>query len=120
MRIIVNADGTQTEAEDLPVEVLTEEQIAQREAEQAQANLLANAERWTYENAYLSMCDQLTGSTTHAKLGFAELEAIIVAIPDAELSKTLALQLLKLNSALVYHGGTRWWDTCVWHPEITQ
>jgi len=100
----------------LCVDRLTSEIEAERKAQE----LLENGERWAYENAYLTMCDQLTGGTEHVKLGFAELQTIITNMQatDPMTAMTLALQLLTLNAALVRCGGTLWWDNCTWHPEV--
>ena len=68
------------------------------------------------QNKYLSMCDQLTGSTNHIKLGFTQLEQIVegIAATNASTSTMLSLRLLTLNAALVREGGVNWWDNCEW------
>jgi hypothetical protein len=71
------------------------------------------------ENAYLTICDQLTLSNTHTKLGFPELTAIITAMP-AEQSILFTIPLLTLDAQLKREGGNKWWDDCVWHPEIVE
>lgn len=86
------------------------------EAESRAADLALNGTRYALQNQYLSLCDQLTGGTTHAKLGFAELEAIIKGLmaTDPSTAVALSLQLLTLNAALVREGGVNWWDGCAW------
>ena len=71
------------------------------------------------ENQFLTVCESLTGSK--AKLGFDELEVLIktLAETDKATADTLTAALFKINSAGVYHGGTRWWDSCAYHAEVT-
>lgn len=84
--------------------------------ESRDADFAANGERYTLQNQYLAMCDQLTGSSSHAKLGFTELQAVIVKMQESQPAQAmgLALQLLTLNAALVRCGGIQWWDNCEW------
>ena len=86
------------------------------EAEQRTADLVANHDLYELQNQYLAICDQLTGSTTHAKLGFAELEAIVEGLmaTDPQTAMGLSVRLLTLNAALVRAGGVQWWDNCEW------
>ena len=84
--------------------------------EERQADLALNGVRYTLQNQYLTLCDQLTGGTNHVKLGFAELEAIVKGMmaTDPNTAVALSLQLLTLNAALVREGGINWWDNCEW------
>lgn len=70
------------------------------------------------ENAFLDMCDALSGGTSHQKLDFDTLNIIINSIPDPDTKFTAALNLLAIDSKLKREGGLLWWDTCEWHPEI--
>ena len=67
------------------------------------------------ENKFLSICDQLTGSNTHAKLGFDELNAIAGQIQDANTKVGVAIQLLAIYAEAKREGGLKWWDDCAWH-----
>jgi hypothetical protein len=89
----------------------------------AQAELIKNGERWTLDNRYIGYCDQLRvalgGEPTKTKLGFEELEPMMLTVkaaaPDSYNDLRDAMQAA--NSALIRFD-VRWWDTCVWHPEI--
>lgn len=96
---------------------LVVDRLASEVAEESRlADISANLTRYTLQNQYLSLCDQLTGKTTHEKLGFAELEAIIASLMDSapDQAVALSLKLLTLNAALVREGGVAWWDNCEW------
>jgi hypothetical protein len=69
------------------------------------------------ENTFLALCDQLTGVTTHAKLGFDLIKEILENLP-AEMQIGASLQLLAIDAELKREGGNLWWDDCAWHPEI--
>ena len=70
------------------------------------------------ENVFLGLCDQLEGRTTHEKLGFDELDAMVSGMSDQMAAAALGLKLLEVNAECVREGGVKWWDDCVWHPEI--
>jgi hypothetical protein len=69
------------------------------------------------ENSYLTMCDTLSATNTHAKLGFDALKAMITTLP-MEQQILLSIQLLVLDAELKREGGNNWWDDCSWHPEL--
>ena len=69
------------------------------------------------ENKFLIMCDQLTNTTNHVKLGFDDIRNIIMSLP-AEQQVMVSIQLLSYDAELKREGGNRWWDTCVWHSEV--
>lgn len=99
----------------------TAEETAALDAQEQQARQLAKSERQKgLENSYLKLCDQVAGNTDHTKLGFEELKAGLLAIPDTTTAINTALYLLALNDEMVYLAGVGWWDNCVWHPEVEQ
>jgi len=71
----------------------------------------------TAENAFLSMCDQISGGTSHIKLGFAALEQLILQLPS-EQQILVSVRLLAIDAELKREGGNLWWDDCAWHPEL--
>lgn len=72
------------------------------------------------ENNFLLMCDLLTGSTEHNKVGFADLNTIIEAISDDGTKLMTAVKLLAIDAECKREGGLLWWDTCKWHNDISQ
>jgi len=70
------------------------------------------------ENNFLQLCDALTSGHSHARLGFDELEIVVVQILDVNRRVQLSLQLLALDARGKREGGLTWWDDCVWHPEL--
>ena len=71
------------------------------------------------ENRFLALCDTLTGSTTHAKLGFALLEQIIGTLPQ-EQQVMVGLRLLAIDAECKREGGNLWWDSAEWHSEVVE
>ncbi len=67
------------------------------------------------ENNFLSLCDLLTSSTSHTKLGFAEINSIIALLPQ-EQQVVIGIKLLAIDAEAKREGGLQWWDGCVWHP----
>lgn len=116
---IINSDGSITYVDDAPP--LTPEQLSDLRADE----LAANGERWALENRYITLCDQLRMAlgqqATRAKLGFENLEPMMLelkqAAPDAY--RDLYDGMAMLNSALIRFD-VKWWDTCTWHPEVAQ
>jgi hypothetical protein len=72
----------------------------------------------TVENNFLLICDSVTGTTTHTKLGFAELQQIGSQITDPVAKTELTLTLLSIDAQAKTEGGMEWWEDCIWHPEI--
>lgn len=72
----------------------------------------------TTENAFLNLCDTLTGSQD--KLGFPELETRLtnLMVIDEKTAILLSLKLLSVDAAGKRYGGLLWWDDCVWHSDI--
>ena len=105
------------------VDRLTSEIEAEAAAAQAQAEIDRQAAKSDAlkhtETAYLTVCQQLTGS--RAKLGFAELEAIIgqLMATDKETAVALTLKLLTLDAAGKREGGLQWWDDIYDHAGVT-
>lgn len=72
----------------------------------------------TVENNFLLMCDALTGSTSHEKLGFDELHSILEIIPNVDDKNNYSLKLLAIDAEAKREGGLQWWDTCEWNEDI--
>jgi hypothetical protein len=96
----------------LPLDTL----ISDRLERERLANLEANRDRWLLENNFLLLCDSLTNTTEHAKLGFPEIEVIITGLMETNqtVAVQLSLKLLMLDSALKRYD-LLWWDSCEWH-----
>jgi hypothetical protein len=93
------------------------------EAEAAAAAEFANhSERYSYGDAFLLLCDRVTGKADHARLTFEELPARLLAIKAAnrEQYEDLRDAFDLINSACFKKFGLDWWDSCVWidHPVI--
>ena len=96
----IQDDGT--DARYLIDQQITEEEWQQQQAEEAARQ---EAERQaakplklkTCENNFLIWCDTLTGGTSHTKLGFDEIKAIIATL-QPEQQVMLAAQLQAVNS----------------------
>jgi hypothetical protein len=102
------------------VEMTAEEKAAVDAAEESERQMAKPLKLKIVENKFLYMCDQLTGSTSHAKLGFDELQAILDQITDPNVKVMAALNLLAIDSEAKREGGLKWWDDCVWHAEIVE
>lgn len=76
------------------------------------------------ENNFILLCDALTGSTSHIKVGKPELEAIINNLPiNGAMVMTLKLLVCDsdLNRIYLKEGKLNaWWDDCVWHQDIVK
>ena len=70
------------------------------------------------ENNFLTFCDLLTGTTTHTKLGFDVLEAVTPQAGEVLNQLEIGERLLAIDAEGKREGGIKWWDDCVWHPEI--
>jgi hypothetical protein len=103
-----NPDGTEM-TDEQKAAVDAAEEVARQAAKSA---ALKNA-----ENNFLSLCDVLTAATNHAKLSFAELNAIIAAMP-LEQQLVIGVKLLAVDAEAKREGGLLWWDDCTWHPVI--
>ena len=95
------------------------------EAEQAaaaQAAFMADAERLAYSNAFLLLCDRLTGGKDHRKLSFEELPGVLLAIKAAnrEAYEDARDAFDLINSACFKKFGIDWWDRAEWteHPAV--
>lgn len=93
--------------------------IAERLERERLQNVEANRERWTLENQFIELCDQLTNRSSHMKLGFPELNAIITQSMEVDQSMAIkaSLTLLMLDAALKRYE-MLWWEKCEWHPEV--
>ncbi len=87
------------------------------------AAFAANTERFTYQNAYLMLCDQLRGNQSHERMGFPQIATALAILKgtDAAAYETLRDGFSFLNQALL-RIDNRWWDECVWvdNAEIIQ
>lgn len=89
----------------------------------AEENLKVNGDRWLLENRYIACCDQLRtvlGQTPNRiKLGFAELVPMMAQLKAVSSLgySDLRDNMDMLNMALIRYD-TKWWDDCVWHPEV--
>ena len=100
---------------------IAEEQAAQEAARIAAEQARQDAKSLTLktvENTFLLMCDQLTGVTTHTKLGFDQINAVISGLTDQNQAVMLSLKLLEIDAEAKREGGLLWWDTCTWHSDI--
>lgn len=99
----------------IPVDTL----IADRLERERLANIETNRERWTLENQFIVLCNNITSTTENKKLGFLELDAAISLLrqSDPDTAIGLSLRLLMLDAALKRYD-LLWWDTCAWHPEV--
>ena len=92
--------------------------LAQKAAdENVQYQLNKSNELKDLENQFLLFCDQVTGTTAHAKLSIAQLSAIGATITDLNTKLALTVQLLSLDAQGKTYGGLDWWQSCTWHPE---
>ena len=104
---------------------LAEEQAQQQAQQQAtyEQDLIANAQRYVYENAFLMLCDQLTVQTTHNKLTIEAITLILLQIKatNRDLYEDLRDFVNMVNSALIRFD-VLWWDSCTWRevPTIIQ
>lgn len=69
------------------------------------------------ENRFLALCDLLTGTTTHTKLGFSTLEQIITTLPQDQ-QVMIGIKLLAIDAEAKREGGNLWWDSAAWHNEV--
>lgn len=86
----------------------------------AQRRREENFERYTYQNVYLLLCDNLTGNTDHAKLSFAQLTArgLLLRESDKPRYEKTRDALSLVHNALLWYD-LLWWDTCVWTAEAS-
>ena len=96
--------------------------LADEAAAAAAADFAANAERYSYNNAFLLLCDLVRGTSDHARLTFEELPGALLAIKAAhrEQYEDLRDAFDLINSACNKKFGLDWWDRCEWidHPAI--
>jgi hypothetical protein len=96
--------------------------LATEAAAKQASDFAANAERYSYGNAFLLLCDAVTGKTGHAKLSFEALPGVLLAIKAAsrERYEDLRDAFDLINSACFKKFGLDWWDSVVWieHPAI--
>jgi len=100
-------------------EMTPEEKAAVDDAEEAARQDAKSLSLKKVENNFLLMCDQLSGTTTHKKLGFDAIKIIINSLP-VEQQIIPSLQLLAIDAEAKREGGNLWWDDCTWHPDIVK
>ena len=71
------------------------------------------------ENKFLMVCEQLTGSRD--KLGFDELGLLVGEVGQTNFvaGQMLFNNLTYINQYLLRESSPQWWDTCVWHSDVT-
>ena len=69
----------------------------------------------TVENNFLLICDAMTGTTTHTKLGFTDLRQIGDLITDPAEKTELTLNLLSIDAQAKTEGGMEWLADCDRH-----
>jgi hypothetical protein len=116
-------DGINCEKTISQSDTITNQQAIAQAAIMAQSNAMQNAkslELQSVENNFLQFCNQLTSTTNNVKLGFMDLETIIMPLMTSDPSQGQMLfdELTELNQAGIYYGGAKWWDTCVWHNNL--
>jgi hypothetical protein len=107
---------------DIPQAQLDAEAAAVRQS-QAVEEFKANATRYTLQNIYILLCDQVFGTDKRIARGTEELlgrakELQAAGQKDAVIN--LAMLVIGLNTELVREAGVRWWDECHWteNPDI--
>jgi hypothetical protein len=95
---------------------------AQAQAQAYAADLVANRKRYVYENAFILLCDMLSGQTTHTKLDedvFPVAMATLKAQNESAFDNATDMFTF-LDSRLSKLAGPNWWDTCVYRdvPEL--
>lgn len=103
------------QVENVWVEMSAEEKAAVDVAEEAARQAAKSTTLKNAENNFLSLCDLLTSSTNHVKLGFAEINALIDSLPQ-EQQVIIGIKLLAVDAEAKREGGLKWWDDCTWHP----
>ena len=114
----LNSDGASYTA---TVTYITADQVAANQAAALAAMQLAKPLALKQlENTFLSLCDQLTGTTTHTPLTDSQIEAILLQMQatNANQANALASEFLDVDIQGIKLGGSNWFDTVAWHPEI--
>jgi len=70
------------------------------------------------ENKFMDVCESIIGQKV--KLGFDEIQEIIEPMQtnNPEMFMGLSIKLLAIDSELKREGGVKWWDDCIYHPEV--
>lgn len=116
----LDADGNRIWIEKTPEEKAqadADEEAQKKAEEQARQDAKPLALK-AVENKFLAMCDQLTGTASHTKLGFGDIQIAIDAIPDPATKMMVSVQLLAIDAEAKREGGNLWWDDCTWHADI--
>ncbi len=70
------------------------------------------------EDRFIYLCDYLTQSNSHTRLGFDTLNTIVQSITTIDRYE-IAMRLLAIDAEGKREGGRKWWDDCIWHPEVS-
>lgn len=97
--------------------------VIARQTEAAVEDLAQNERRWRLENRYITACDQLRIGlgleATKTKLGFAELEPMMLSLKAVNRSAYEDLRdLLQTLGAVLSQIDSAWWGGCAWHKEV--
>lgn len=90
--------------------------------ELASEDVTANLGIYAYQNAFLMLCDNVRGDSSHVKLPFETLPGLLKAIRkggDKSRFEDLRDSFNTINQALIKKAGVNWWDSCVWHTDAT-
>ena len=90
--------------------------VAQAEAAELARQAAKNDTLKGIENEFISLCQQLGFA---GKAGFDELEAVLLEMADRDQARDISLKLLSIDAAGKRYDA-RWFDDCVWHPEIAE
>jgi hypothetical protein len=91
--------------------------IADRLAREEAARLANNFDRLMCQNAYLLLCDSITGTTNHVKLGVVEMAAAMIAVrQSAPATYEMVRDGYNLINAALVASDPAWWDACAWEP----
>lgn len=112
-------ENAQIEAEKARLEA---ERIAQEQAAYI-ADLQINAQRYIYENAFLLICDMLSGQTEHEKLPMETLSLILLGLRSQDKDKyEIIRDALSMINASLTRCDVKWWDVVKYRdiPEFVQ
>lgn len=83
-------------------------------------DLEANGARYAYQDAFLMLCDAISGTNTHAKLAFEEIPVYLKPMRSANRDQFDVVKdaFSTINMALVEKAGTKWWQSCTWNENL--
>ena len=113
--IVVDSGDGETATIEITQINIAEEQEQQAAEQQAlyEADIVANASRYTYENAFLLLCDQLTQQSSHSKLPMEQLTVILAQLRTLDKdSYEKSRDILNVLNAALSRFDLKWWDVC--------